>query len=180
MSSIARAYGLSWQTLAQLNRLADPDYIEVGQSIMIPFTQGKASSKTPPRAMAARVSPDRALGWPTEGVLGRGFGLHDGRLHRGIDISAPKGTPIVAAADGLVIYSGPGLDGYGNIVMLDHEGGLTTMYAHNDRNTVRVGERVRRGQLVALVGETGRAWGTHVHFEVHRQGWLVDPRPWLP
>ncbi|MBI3326540.1 MAG: peptidoglycan DD-metalloendopeptidase family protein [Nitrospinae bacterium] len=180
MASIARTYGLSWQTLAQVNRLAEPDRIEVGESILVPVPQGRERNGLPPSAMATRVSPDRSLRWPTEGMLSRGFGLRDGRFHGGIDIPAPKGTPIVAAADGLVIFSGRGPNGYGNTVMLDHEGGLVTVYAHNHRNAVRVGERVLRGQIVALIGETGRAWGTHLHFEVHHHGRLMDPLLWLP
>lgn len=87
--------------------------------------------------------------------------------------------PIVAAADGLVIFSGRGPDGYGNMIMLDHGSRLITLYAHNERNVVRAGERVRRGQIIALMGQTGRATGTHLHFEVHQGGRLVNPLRWL-
>jgi murein DD-endopeptidase MepM/ murein hydrolase activator NlpD len=112
-------------------------------------------------------------------MLSSGFGTRDGRLHAGIDLSGERGTPIVAADDGVVRFSGRWLNGYGNAVMLDHGDGLMTLYAHNERNVVRQGERVRRGQIVALMGDTGRASGTHVHFEVHQQGRLVDPLRWL-
>jgi len=76
--------------------------------------------------------------------------------------------------------SGRGPDGYGKAVMLDHGNGLMTLYAHNERNVVRQGERVRRGQVVAFMGDTGRASGTHVHFEVFQHGQRVDPLRWLP
>ena len=102
-----------------------------------------------------------------------------GRSHGGIDISGERGTPIAAVDEGLVLFSGRGPDGYGNVVMLDHGSGLITLYAHNERNVVRQGEQVRRGQTVALMGDTGRASGTHVHFEVHQHGRLVDPLSWL-
>ena len=85
----------------------------------------------------------------------------------------------MAADEGMVSYSGRGPGGYGNIVMVDHSSGLTTLYAHNERNVVRQGERVRRGQTVALMGDTGRASGPHVHFEVHQYGRPVDPLRWL-
>jgi murein DD-endopeptidase MepM/ murein hydrolase activator NlpD len=105
--------------------------------------------------------------------------MRSGRLHHGIDISGERETPIVAVESGVVMFSGRGPDGYGNVVMLDHGGGLMTVYAHNERNVVRQGERVRRGQTVALMGNSGRATGTHVHFEVHHHGQLVDPLLWL-
>jgi murein DD-endopeptidase MepM/ murein hydrolase activator NlpD len=105
--------------------------------------------------------------------------MRGGRLHAGIDIAGERGTPIVAVAEGVVLFSGRGPGGYGNVVILDHGGGLKTFYAHNERNLVRQGARVRRGQTVALMGDSGRASGTHLHFEVHQQGRLVDPLRWL-
>ena len=78
-------------------------------------------------------------------------------FHGGIDISGERGTPIVAVDEGVVLFSGRGPNGYGNMVMLDHGNGLTTLYAHNERNVVRQGARVRRGQTVAFMGDTGRA-----------------------
>jgi murein DD-endopeptidase MepM/ murein hydrolase activator NlpD len=178
LAAIGRLYGVSWQTLARINRLADPDHLEVGQSISIPRPQGGTPSLTP-LAMPTRFTPETVLQWPAAGVLSSGFGMRGRRFHGGIDISAERGTPIAAAADGLVIFSGRGPDGYGNMVMLDHGSRLITLYAHHDCNLVRVGERVRRGQIIALMGETGRASGTHLHFEVHQDGRLVNPLRWL-
>jgi murein DD-endopeptidase MepM/ murein hydrolase activator NlpD len=112
-------------------------------------------------------------------VLSSSFGQRGGRLHAGVDISGGKGTPIVAADEGIVLFSGRGPDGYGKTVILHHSNGLITLYAHNERNVVRQDERVRRGQIIAFMGDTGRASGTHLHFEVHRNGRLTDPLPWL-
>jgi murein DD-endopeptidase MepM/ murein hydrolase activator NlpD len=179
LAAIGRLYGVNWQTLAKLNQLVDPHHIEVGQAIWIPTPAGMDRHSVPSLAVPSRFVPVRRLQWPTDGVVSSGFGTRGGRLHGGIDISGERGTPIVAAAEGVVMFSGRGPDGYGNAVMLDHGDGLITLYAHNERNVVRQGERVQRGQTVALMGDTGRASGTHVHFEVHQHGRPVDPLRWL-
>jgi murein DD-endopeptidase MepM/ murein hydrolase activator NlpD len=179
LAAIGRLYGVHWQTLAQLNQLVDPHRIEVGQAIRIPSRPGTGGGTVPALAVPSRFVPERRLPWPTDGVLSSGFGMRGGRLHGGIDISGPPRTPIVAVEAGMVRFSGRGPGGYGNVVILDHSGGLMTLYAHNERNVVRQGERVRRGQTVALMGDTGRASGTHVHFEVHQHGRPVDPLHWL-
>jgi murein DD-endopeptidase MepM/ murein hydrolase activator NlpD len=177
--AIGRLYGVSWRILAQVNQIVAPYRIEVGQAILIPSQPGMHGSRVPALAVPSLFVPDRRLQWPTDGVLSSGFGMRGGRFHAGIDISAERGTPIVAVDEGMVMYSGRGPDGYGNVVMLDHGNGLITLYAHNERNVVRQGERVRRGQTVALMGDSGRASGTHVHLEVHQHGRLVDPLHWL-
>lgn len=179
LAAIGRLYGVEWQTLARLNHLPEPNRLEVGQAIWIPSQVATVRRGVRSLAVPSRFVPDGRLEWPTAGVLSSGFGTRGGRFHGGIDISGERGTPIVAADEGVVMFSGRGPDGYGNAVMLHHGGGLMTLYAHNERNVVRQGERVRRGQMVALMGDTGRASGTHVHFEVHQHGRLVDPLRWL-
>jgi murein DD-endopeptidase MepM/ murein hydrolase activator NlpD len=179
LMAIGRLYGVSWRTLAQVNQIVEPYRIEVGQALLIPSQPGMHGSRVPALAVPNRLLPDRRLQWPTDGVLSSGFGMRGGRFHAGIDISGERGTPIVAVDEGVVMFSGRGPDGYGNVVMLDHGSGLITFYAHNERNVVRQGERVRRGQTVALMGDSGRASGTHVHLEVHQHGRLVDPLHWL-
>jgi murein DD-endopeptidase MepM/ murein hydrolase activator NlpD len=179
LAAIGRLYGINWQTLAKVNQLADPHLIEVGQAIWVPSSSRDAHHGLPPLAVPSRFVPDRLLQWPAQGILSSSFGQRGGRLHDGIDISGVRGTPIVAADAGSVLFSGRGPDGYGNTVILHHGHGLITLYAHNERNVVRQGDRVRRGQIIAFMGETGRASGTHLHFEVHQDGRLTDPSRWL-
>lgn len=134
------------------------------------------------RAGAATHPPD--LLWPlAEGRLWRGFGrvrgLRTGRRHNhdGVDIGAPPGMPIRAVNDGLVVYSDNRISGYGNLITLVHPDGSVTMYAHNRANYVFAGQRVRRGQIIGEVGETGLARGPHLHFEYRVGGTPRDPIP---
>lgn len=117
--------------------------------------------------------------WPVRGVLFSPYGMRGGRLHAGLDISAPAGTPVRAAAAGVVTYSDSTVRGYGNMVLIDHGNGFVTAYAHNSENLVSPGARVAQGEVIALVGATGNATGPHVHFEVRRGGRTVNPRPLL-
>jgi murein DD-endopeptidase MepM/ murein hydrolase activator NlpD len=118
--------------------------------------------------------------WPVRGPITSGFGwrvdpfIRRRALHTGIDIAAPMGAPIEAAADGSVIYVG-WMTGYGNVVVLDDGNGISTVYAHLSAELVHVGEEVRRGEVIARVGMTGWATGPHLHFEVRVNGKPVDP-----
>ena len=113
--------------------------------------------------------------WPTQGRVTSEYGRRWGRLHAGIDIAAPNGTPIVAAAAGTVTFAGQ-QSGYGNVVMIDHGGGFTTVYAHQSRLAVSGGESVSRGTRIGAVGNTGRSTGPHVHFETRYGGSPRNPR----
>lgn len=101
------------------------------------------------------------------------------RFHAGLDLQADEGTPVYAAAPGRVVRSGR-MRGYGNVVIVDHGADLQSLYAHHRRNLVGAGERVRRGQVIALVGHTGNAVGDHLHFEIRWRGSTVDPFAVLP
>lgn len=118
------------------------------------------------------------LRFPVEGGgMVRGFGSGAGGYHQAMDISAKPGSRVFAAAPGLVGYSGSEVNGYGNLVLVVHDGGAVTAYAHNQRNLVVAGQRVDRGQVVALLGSTGRSQGPHVHFELLFAGQNCDPGP---
>ncbi|HEX7998434.1 MAG TPA: M23 family metallopeptidase [Pyrinomonadaceae bacterium] len=124
--------------------------------------------------------------WPVAGTLESGFGGRRNpfggsslEFHSGQDIEAPSGTPINAAASGTVTYAG-WMNGYGNLVIVDHGGGLTTRYGHQSRIEVKVGQSITRGQLLGLVGSTGRSTGPHLHYEVRINDRPVDPRQYLP
>jgi lipoprotein NlpD len=133
---------------------------------------------SPRTAAAARRGDDR-LAWPLRGVLYGRFGVRGGQRHDGIDIAAPEGTVIGAAADGEVIYAGEQA-GYGEVVIVRHDDGLVTLYAHNSRVLVGAGARVRRGDAIARVGQTGRTTGPHLHFEVREGTRPRNPLLFLP
>ena len=119
--------------------------------------------------------------WPARGVLTSGYGWRWGRMHKGIDIAAPVGTPILAAAPGEVISSGWNNGGYGNLVKVEHPDGSVTLYAHNSKLMVREGEQVIQGQKIAEMGSTGYSTGPHLHFELHPQGkGAANPMAFLP
>lgn len=143
----------------------------------------------PPLAAATTYLPEaepsrpvfNGYDWPAQGVITSGFGWRWGRMHNGIDIAAPIGTPIVAAADGVVIASEWHSGGYGNLVEIEHPDGSTTLYAHNSENRVYVGQVVKKGELIALMGSTGYSTGSHLHFEVRLPGQgAVNPTAYLP
>jgi len=128
-------------------------------------------------------SGDTTLGfiWPAEGKLSSKFGRRWGRMHKGIDIAGPVGTPINAAADGTVVVASWHSGGYGNLVEIRHSDRTTTLYAHNSQLSVTVGQTVRQGQQVARMGNTGRSTGPHLHFEIRPSGGrAVNPIAFLP
>lgn len=147
----------------------------------------QASSQRIGEVLAGRGSGGTAPGrlrFPAHGPITSGFGprVHpifgDVRMHKGIDIGAGYGATVVAAADGVVVAAGA-QTGYGNAVVIDHGGGLATLYGHLSRVSVVAGQRVRAGQTVGAVGNSGYSTGPHLHFEVRVQGTPVDPRGYL-
>jgi len=116
--------------------------------------------------------------WPVSGPVTSPFGWRWGRMHEGIDIGVPTGTPIAAAAAGRVIYAG-WEGGYGNLVVIDHGSGLATAYGHQSSIAVSVGQLVGQGQVVGYIGCTGHCFGPHLHFEVRVNGSPVDPLGYL-
>ena len=132
-----------------------------------------------PYAEPADTTPSAAgFTWPTSGQITSGFGPRWGRMHQGLDIAAPTGRPITAARSGTVIVAGWS-GGYGQLVVIDHGGGLATAYAHQSRIAVKTGDPVTQGGLVGFVGSTGHSTGPHLHFEVRVNGAARDPLPYL-
>ena len=133
----------------------------------------------------SRPSGTGSMGWPIYGEITSDFGWRehpiygDARFHSGIDISGDYGEAVCAAADGECIYS-DWISGYGYAVILDHGGGVTTLYGHNEELIVQEGQFVKRGALIALCGSTGNSTGPHCHFEVREDGEPVSPYGYLP
>ncbi len=132
-----------------------------------------------PYAEPSDITPSSAgFTWPTSGQITSGFGPRWGRMHQGLDVAAPTGRPITAAKSGKVIVAGWS-GGYGNLVVIDHGGGLSTAYAHQSRIAVKVGDPVTQGGLIGYIGSTGHSTGPHLHFEVRVNGAARDPLPYL-
>jgi murein DD-endopeptidase MepM/ murein hydrolase activator NlpD len=141
------------------------------------INESSLALKLPPLPSSQAYLPDIFDGytWPAEGVLTSGYGWRWGRMHEGIDIAAPIGTPVLAAASGVVIGAG-WHEGYGNLIKLEHLDGSFTLYGHNSRNLVTHGQQVKQGEQIAEMGSTGRSTGSHLHFEIHlRNEQIVDP-----
>src|SRR5215467_4498361 len=121
----------------------------------------------------------QGLRWPVKGKITSRFGPRGlFHLHRGVDIKAPKGTPVHAAAAGTVAFSGR-QSSYGRVIKIDHPNGLRTIYAHNSQNFVSTGQHVKAGAVIGAVGQTGHATTNHLHFEVRRHDVARDPLPLL-
>ncbi|MFZ5470520.1 MAG: M23 family metallopeptidase, partial [Myxococcota bacterium] len=164
---IALAHGLAADELAKANGIDDPRTLAVGQELLIP------KAPTTPAATESKP-PSGTLSWPVRGVLYARFGKKGKEPHDGIDLAAPSGTPVQTAAEGKVLYAGE-QKGYGLIAIVEHKEGLVTLYAHNRDLRVTTGQKVRPGQVIATVGESGRTSGPHLHFEVRVNGLPVDP-----
>ncbi len=189
---IAARYRVTVADIAEANALTDPNALAAGDLLYIPApserrqpVRGRAFVARAPRTIGAAVATvatveKGALAWPVDAAVSSRFGMRDGRPHEGIDLAAPDGTAVRAAAAGRVVYAGGGLRGYGNLVMLRHDGGLLTVYAHNSSLLVSEGTTVARGQPIALSGHSGRATAPHVHFEVREGDVPRDPELYLP
>jgi murein DD-endopeptidase MepM/ murein hydrolase activator NlpD len=134
----------------------------------------------PAKGAAPPAAAEPPLTWPIAGPVNSPFGPRHGRFHAGIDIGAPKYDPVVAAADGLVLYAAASHGPMGNTVVLQHDGDLLTVYAHLSRILTKEGMAVHQGDLIARVGSTGRSTGPHLHFAVRAGGTPVNPEDFLP
>jgi len=198
--SIGKRFGVDHKLLATRNHVRYPYTIYVGQQLSLTRTaakpqylpipkarvKGKRSIKKSTRSTKKITHRKKAvngsvkLRWPLKATVTSRFGRRGSRMHDGIDIGAKEGTPIRAAAAGEVVYSDQRLSGYGKLIIIRHSSDMFTAYAHNQRNLVRKGNRVKSGDVIARVGKTGRASGPHLHFEVRRGPTPVDPMAYLP
>jgi hypothetical protein len=137
----------------------------------------KTAHAKPARQYTGKIQPGDFI-WPVDGPVNSSYGERWGRSHDGIDIGVDQGDPVSAAAGGKVVYSAR-LGGYGNLIVIQHPSGLFTAYAHNKKNLVRKGERVKQGQRIARLGRTGNATGDHLHFEIRDQAGTYDPVDFL-
>ena len=200
MIRIGLENGQNWRDVARWNSLENPNLIEVGQVLRVvppvsesvavvtrPVLPGSVAI-TPPTSTtsATAVRPGSAAPtgsdedidwlWPAQGTLVGGF---DEAKNKGLDISGKSGDPVVASADGRVVYSGSGLRGYGNLIILKHNNTFLTAYAHNKLLLVKEDQTVKRGQKIAEMGNSD-ADKVKLHFEIRRQGKPVDPAKYLP
>lgn len=201
--SLARAHSMTVKELAALNGINKPEELQAGARLRLPARKhagleanaggpvaapaSAAAAATTATASAAVAPPPATtpgtlsymLRWPVRGTLTSRFGARSGHPHDGIDIGAPSGTDVLAAADGEVVFA-DSHGGYGNVVILRHRNGLLTIYAHHERNLVRKGQEVHAGDPIARVGTTGKATGPHLHFEVRQGTRPQNPLRFLP
>jgi lipoprotein NlpD len=180
---ICKTYGVNMQEVAEFNNITEPASIRAGLKIFIPGAKG-----------ALEVDPKRAAGpedeqkislqkgkfhWPVRGEITSVFGIRDKRIHNGIDICTPKGQSVQAAQEGRVSYAGS-LQGYGRIVVIQHAGDYSTVYAHLGDISVKKGQPIKKGDIIGKVGESGNATGPHLHFEIRLRGRPRNPMFYLP
>jgi len=202
--SISRLYGTDTTTLAKQNGLKAPWTLSIGQTLIVPAQKGTSSpsektstassSTTATKAQTSsstKVSkghiklPDApkssgTFAWPVSGKVISSYGLSsNGKHNDGINISASKGTPIKAAENGIVAYTGNEIKGYGNLILIKHSNGWITAYAHADSILVKKGETVKKGQTIAKVGSTGNVKNPQLHFEIRKGTKAVDPKKYL-
>jgi murein DD-endopeptidase MepM/ murein hydrolase activator NlpD len=171
LHGIGLRYELPYEEIARVNGIEDPRRLRPGQVLRIPAGAAVRRAPAPPVVDV----PAGVMLWPVAGGrLSSPYGPRDASFHEGVDITAPIGTPVLAAERGIVVYSGY-RSGYGNVVVVRHDPALSTLYGHNQSNRVRVGQPVRRGEVIALVGDSGRTTGANLHFEVWRGDRVVDP-----
>src|SRR5690606_20317871 len=191
---IAQQHGMDVRQLVQLNKITDPSQLRIGQvlrldeSTPMPEQPPVAVAPTPPATPAQPVTPPPAAtaarasdanliswGWPASGKIIQGFNNNT----KGIDIEGAPGDPVIAAADGKVMYAGNGVRGLGNLVLLGHSNGFITAYAHNQELLVKTGQEVKKGSRIASLGQTDTT-SPRLHFEIRRRGTPVNPLSYLP
>lgn len=177
---LAKLYGTTQEEIKSFNNLTEGEPLEIDRALIVPggvpYSPPKPAmpkkQPSPPTTPAPAKIAGPGLIWPTSVYR---ITQYFSWRHPGVDIAGPKGTPIYAADDGVVILVEQRSTGYGWQIMIDHENGFQTRYAHNSQNLVKVGQRVKKGEAIAAIGSTGRSSGPHVHFEIYVFGSRVNP-----
>ncbi len=201
--AISRAYRVDMASLVRANRIKAPYTIRVGQKLALPGSArpsavtpkprakvGKSGSKPARKSAKTRTAktavpapPPRAgkrFAWPIKGKVVSRFGAKPGGLHNdGINIQVKAGQPVRASENGVVAYSGNELRGFGNLLLVRHDGGWITAYAHNEKLLVSRGDKVSRGQVIAQAGNTGNVNSPQLHFEIRKGATAVNPQQFL-
>lgn len=189
---ISKRYGSSVESIMSANGIKDVRSVPVGARLLVPSggvgaAGGVGSAPRRPvdaNTYASRDPRGRSAGaasfsWPVHGVLISEYGMRRGAHHDGLDIKAPAGTVVRAAEAGRVIHADASLSGYGKLVILKHAGRLSSVYAHNRKLLVGVGQFVEKGDAIAEIGQTGNASVPHLHFEIRSDGSPRDPLEYL-
>ena len=176
LEQISRKYKVSRLTLQQINDIYDPSDLNAGMRIFVPRPQLLKSRKPVKKRPVSRKTA--RLLWPAGGTISSGYGIRHGKMHQGIDITRDGGREIRAAGSGKVIFAG-GKSGYGRTIIIDHGGGLSTLYAHNAKLYVRKGSRVKKGAIISKMGASGASKGIHLHFEVRLRNKPQNPLRYL-
>ena len=181
LEGISKRYGVSKLDIKKANDIYDEKDLNAGTRILIPNAkQPVEASRSLKKTKRTPDSPAAInLIWPAAGTISSGYGLRQGRMHYGIDITKDKGRDIVAAAAGIVEFAGR-KNGFGNLIIINHGKRVKTYYAHNSKLYIRKKTAVRQGQLIARMGATGKAKGIHLHFEVRVKGKSQNPLRYLP
>jgi len=195
---LSENYGVDMSAMVRANNIPAPYRLVVGQRLRLPGAPAKVAQDVPQAAKqsAAAAAPKKQVRkgipgkppplagkyflWPAEGRLLSSFGPKEGGLHNdGINFAVPRGAPLRAAENGIVAYAGNELPGYGNLLLIRHDGGWMSAYAHNDTLLVSRGDEVKRGQIVSHAGSTGSVASPQAHFELRRNGKPVNPEKYL-
>lgn len=155
--------------------------LKQGEKVYVPFELAQREKKHKKRQLAQETQKgQKKLYWPIYGALITSYyGYRWNRFHEGVDLAGPAGSPIFSADSGVVVYSDNVIKGYGNMIVIKHSKNMSTVYAHNRRNLVEKGQFVKKGQRIAILGDSGETKGHHLHFEVRLNNKPVDPMLYL-
>lgn len=174
---ISRLYGTTVRRIIDENDLKDVYKLQIGTNLLVPVPlKSSAFKKQINRGARGTIN---LFEWPTNGIFTSGFKWRWGRMHQGIDLADNTGTPIKAARSGVIEFAGEKGD-YGNVVFIDHGNNIGTRYGHASKLLVKEGQYVYQGETIALVGNTGRSTGPHVHFEIRIDDKPINPLRYLP